>query len=181
MDFSLCIEEAYAKNQYAKAHFVQGDVQFPPVAADHFDIVHCSGVLIHTNNTELSFSCIAPIVKAGGKLSVWLYHGRKDIIHNLFNAIRKQTSKLPLKFQYYFYLATLFPLSYVIKRLKKNKQNKREMMVAILDWFTPEFRWEHSHEEVLAWFSKREFSNMKITTTDIFGFNMIGEKAARDL
>ena len=176
MDFSDSIVTANKFNVSEKVHFIQGDVQFPPVAFNYFDLVHSSGVLIHTNNTELSLSCLTPTLKDGGKMSVFLYHPRKDFIHNLFNTIRKVTSKLPLGFQYYLYLFTLFPVSFVVKRIKGNKENAREMMVNILDWFTPEFRSEHSHSEVAAWFLKRDFSDITITTSGMFGFNTIATK-----
>ena len=176
MDFTNCIEEAYTKNEFVNVHFIQGDVQFPPLPFNYFDIVHCSGVLIHTNNTELSFSCIESTVKEKGKLSVWLYHPRKNLIHNLFNSVRKLTSKLPLTFQYYLYLVTVFPVSFCIKRLKGNRQNRREMMVSILDWLTPEYRWEHEHAEAASWFYKRGYKKISITTVDTFGFNIVGEK-----
>ena len=180
MDFSNSIERAFQKNAHPNVHFIQGDVQFPPVVFEKFDIVHCSGVLIHTNNTELSFSCIEPCVKEKGKLSVWLYHPRKDVIHNLFNFIRRFTSKLPITLQYYLYLVTLLPISYVIKRLKGNKQNVREMKIEILDWFTPEFRWEHSQDEAASWFYKRNYSTVSVTTTEKFGFNITGIKNPRN-
>jgi 2-polyprenyl-3-methyl-5-hydroxy-6-metoxy-1,4-benzoquinol methylase/uncharacterized protein YbaR (Trm112 family) len=178
MDFSNSIERAYEKNKSSHVNYIQGNLQFPPVKFNHFDIVHSSGVLIATNNTELSFSCIEPLVKENGKLSVWLYHHRNDFIHNMFNGIRQITSKLPLSIQYYLYLATLFPISFIIKRLKGNKQNTREMMVDILDWFSPEFRWEHDHEEARTWFLKRNYTNTKVTTDTMFGFSIIGEKKA---
>lgn len=176
MDFSNSIEKAYERNQCSRVHYIQGDVQFPPVLFNYFDIVHSSGVLIATNNTELSFSCLAPAIKKGGKLSVWLYHHRKDFIHNFFNSIRKVSSRLPLRFQYYLYRVTIFPVSFIIKRSKGNKQNSREMMIDILDWFTPEFRWEHDHEEARSWFYKRNFKNVQVTTNELFGFNITGEK-----
>jgi len=176
MDFSKSIERAYLHNKERTALFIQGDVQFPPVIFEEFDIVHSSGVLICTNNTELSFSCISPCVKPGGKLSVWLYAPRKDFIHNMFNFLRRFTSKLPIQIQYYIYLITLFPISFIIKRLKGNKQNAREIMVTILDWFSPEFRWEHSTQEATSWFHKRQFNAIQITTSDIFGFNIIGTR-----
>jgi 2-polyprenyl-3-methyl-5-hydroxy-6-metoxy-1,4-benzoquinol methylase/uncharacterized protein YbaR (Trm112 family) len=176
MDFSESIERAFEKNSMPNAFFIQGDVQFPPVAFNHFDIVHCSGVLIATNNSELSFSCLEPCVRQNGKLSVWLYHPRKNFIHNLFNFIRKFSSKLPIKIQYYLYLFTLFPISFIIKRLKGNKQNTREMMIDLLDWFSPEFRWEHTHDEAHSWYSKRNYSDISITTNELFGFNMVGIK-----
>jgi len=176
MDLSESIVRAYQHNQQENAMFVQGDIQFPPVAIESFDIVHCSGVLICTNNTEYSFSCIDPCVKAGGKLSVWLYHPRKNLSHNLSNFIRRFTSKLPIKLQYYLYLFTFFPVSFVLKRLKGNKQNAREMTIDILDWFSPQYRWEHEPDEAESWFLKRNYAQVKITTKDTFGFNIIGIK-----
>jgi hypothetical protein len=176
MDLSKSIERAYLDNKEENAFFLQGDVQYPPLQFEKFDIVHSSGVLICTNNSELTFSKISPCVKKDGKLSVWLYHPRKNFVHNTFNFLRNYTSKLPIKVQYYLYLFTLFPVSYVVKKIKGNKQNGREMMIAIMDWFSPEFRWEHTHEEATSWFTKRNFSDVKVTTTDTFGFNIIGKK-----
>ena len=176
MDLSKSVERANANNKEENAFFLQGDVQYPPLRPESFDIVHSSGVLICTNNSELTFSRIEPFVKKPGKLSVWLYHPRKNIVHNTFNFIRKFTSRLPIKAQYYLYLFTLFPASFVIKKIKGNKQNAREMMIAIMDWFSPEFRWEHTHEEAETWFTKRNYKEVKVTTTDTFGFNIIGKK-----
>ena len=176
MDLSRSVERAFLNNKEENAFFLQGDVQYPPLEFEKFDIVHSSGVLICTNNSELTFSKISPCVKKDGKLSVWLYHPRKDIVHNAFNLLRNYSSKLPIKVQYYLYLFTLFPVSYVIKKIKGNKQNAREMMIAIMDWFSPEFRWEHTQEEAAAWFTKRNFNKVKVTTTDTFGFNIIGKK-----
>jgi len=63
MDFSNSIERAHRENRQRTAIFIQGDVQFPPLEFNRFDIVHSSGVLICTNNTELSFCCIESCVK----------------------------------------------------------------------------------------------------------------------
>ena len=176
MDFTAAIEKAYRYNTSENVHFIQGDVQHPPFANDFFDIVHCSGVLIHTENTKRSFSRLTPFVKKYGKLSVWLYHPRKDLIHNTINKVRSVTSKLPFRMQYYLYLMTIYPLSFVIKKLKGNRQNKREMMIDILDWFSPQFRWEHTHSEAASWFTEKGFADVKLTTESIFGFNIIGIK-----
>ena len=176
MDLSKSIERAFLNNKEENAFFLQGDVQYPSLQFEKFDIVHSSGVLICTNNSELTFSKISPCVKKDGKLSVWLYHPRKNFVHNAFNFLRNYSSKLPIRVQYYLYLFTLFPVSFVIKKIKGNKQNAREMMIAIMDWFSPEFRWEHTPEEASRWFTKRNFSDVKVTTTDTFGFNIIGKK-----
>ena len=176
MDLSRSVERAFLNNKEENAFFLQGDVQFPPLQFEKFDIVHSSGVLICTNNSEFTFSRIEPCVKKNGKLSVWLYHPRKNLVHNSFNLLRNYTSKLPIKVQYYLYLFTLFPASYVVKKIKGNKQNAREMMIAIMDWFSPEFRWEHTPEEASTWFTKRNLNDVKVTTTDTFGYNIIGKK-----
>lgn len=176
MDFSLSIERAFNNNTNQNAWYLQGDVQFPPIAFNSVDIVHCSGVLICTDNTELSFSCLSPIVKSGGKLSVWLYHPRQDLLHNMFNAIRKVSSKLPLRLQYYIYLIFFLPPVYLVKKLKGSKQNKRELMIDLLDWLSPEFRWEITEPQAMAWYSKRNFHSVKTTTLEMFGFNMVGIK-----
>ncbi len=174
MDLSNSIERAYGQNRQPGALFIQGDIQFPPLDPGLFDIVHSSGALHHTNNTELSFLCLEPCVKSGGKLSVWLYHPRKDFIHNIFNRLRSLTSKMPFRWQYYFLLCLLLPPSYIIKRLKGNNQNRREMMIALLDWFSPEFRWEHTTDEAACWYSKRGYRSVAVTTTNTFGFSIVG-------
>lgn len=176
MDFSQSIERAFEKNTQPGALFIQGDVQFPPIQFDLCDIVHSSGVLICTTNSELTFSCLETCVKKGGKISVWLYHPVKGLIHNTFNFLRGYTSKLPHKVQYYLYTVTLLPITWIVKKLKGNKQNTREMMIDILDWFSPEFRWEHAHDEAAAWFSKRNYTRVQVTTNELFGFNIIGYK-----
>ncbi|MCW3073658.1 MAG: methyltransferase protein [Flaviaesturariibacter sp.] len=181
MDFSESIIPAFKRNKQENAFFIQGDVQFPPVAFQYFDIVHCSGVLIHTNNPELSFSKLVPCIKPIGKFSVWLYHPRENLIHNTFNKVRRVTSKLPLKLQFYLYSLTLLPMSFIVKKLKGNKQNPREMMIDLLDWLSPEFRWELTHEEVTAWYMKYGFHSIKVTTTNLFGFNIIGVKDSQPL
>ncbi len=176
MDFSRSIERAFEKNNEPGAWYVQGDVQFPPVSFEEFDITHCSGVAVCTNNVELTLSGLTPTIKPGGHMSIWLYHPRKDFLHNTFNVLRKITSRLPIRLQYYLYLIFLFPPVYAIKRWKGVKQNKRELMVDLLDWLSPEFRWEVTHDEAEAMLAKREFRNRKVTTNELFGFNIIGTK-----
>lgn len=176
MDFSRSIDKAYRENNEPAAFFIQGDIQFPPVAPASFDIVHCSGVLIHTDNTKKSFDIIERYVKNNGKLSVWLYHPQKNKIHNLLLQLRKITSGLSPKMQAYFCKFILLPPVFIIKRLKGNRQDIREMMIELLDQFGPEFRWEHEHAEVINWFSEKKYSDIRITTVNQFGFNIIGSK-----
>jgi SAM-dependent methyltransferase len=177
IDISLSIERAFANNRSRNALFIQADMQYPPFAPGSFDLIHASGSLHHTNNTEYSFSCLVPLLKKGGKMSTWLYHPRKEAIHNMINKTRNVTSKLPFTLQSAIYRFILFPVSFLVKRMKGNRQNKREMMIDILDWFSPEFRWEHRPEEVAQWYAKRKFADIQTTTVDHWGFNITGIKS----
>ncbi|MBI4930959.1 MAG: methyltransferase domain-containing protein [Bacteroidetes bacterium] len=176
MDISDSIVRAFNYNTNPNVSFIQGDVFHPPVEAGRFDVVYCSGVLVATHDPKLGFSCIESCVKTGGKLSVWMYHPRKNFIHNMFNLVRKFSSLLPFRFQYYLYSATLLPLSYLIKKIKGTKQNAREMMIEILDWFSPKYRWEFEPAVLLKWYEKKKYENILITTRNVFGFSIIGTK-----
>jgi SAM-dependent methyltransferase len=105
----LYIENACVNNKNVNSHFIQGDLQNPPFQLEMFDIVYSTGVIHHTNNTELSFSCISPLVKPKGRLYVWLYKPEKDLRHRLIVKIRKVTNKLPIWLQYILYLTFLVP------------------------------------------------------------------------
>ena len=176
MDISLSVVRAFDQNTNPTVFFLQGDIFFPPVAYLKFDLVHSSGVLVATHNPALAFSSIESCVKQNGKLSVWLYHPRKNSLHNLFNFTRRITSKLPIRLQYYLYAFTILPITFILKKIKGTKQNNREMMIEILDWFSPKYRWEFNSEEVIAWYQKHNYTTIMITTKNIFGFNIIGTK-----
>lgn len=174
LDFSNSVERACRRSRKRNAVYIMGDIEFPPVDFRRFDIVHCSGVLIHTENTQRSFDTMESCVKPGGRLSVWLYHPRRDRIHNFFNRIRQAMVPLPLKIKYYILVAIFLPVSFVVKRLKGNRQNKREMLIALLDGFTPEFRHEHSPAEAAGWFANHGYQQTTVTTVNTFGFCIAG-------
>jgi hypothetical protein len=50
------------------------------------------------------------------------------------------------------------------------------MMIDILDWFSPQYRWEHTQSEVEVWYKKRNYRDIQITDDNIWGFNMTGTK-----
>ena len=175
-DFSSSIVRAYKKNENINAFFIQADIEFLPFKESIFDIVHCSGVIVCTRNTKDSFEKLIPFTKSKGKLSIWLYHPRKDFIHNFILFIRKFSSKLPLKLQFFLYSIFIFPPTYIIKKIKGNSQNPREMMIDILDGFTPEFRWEYTENQATKWYIDNNFNNIKVTTNEMFGFNIVACK-----
>jgi len=176
LDVSRSVDRAYLENKNPNVHFLQGDLQHPPFKKETFDIVFSSGVLHHTNNTELSFSIIDKMVKKKGKLYVWLYNPIDSFKHRLYNRLRGITKYIPLKIQYLIYLIFLVPFGLLRERLKGIKRSWRGQLIAYLDTFSPEFRYEHVPEEVLIWFLKRDYHKPEVRTHNKFGFGICGTK-----
>lgn len=176
MDFSNSVEAAYQRNTSPLACFIQADLAHPPFAPGFFELVHCSGVLIHTPNTRNSFRILHDFVKPGGWYSIWVYGKSADALHNLFNQIRNITSRIPVRWQEPVLQYTLFPLVWLAKRAKGNPQKSREMMVEILDWFTPEYRWEHEPEEVHGWYQELGYAQIRTTDQNDWGFHVVGQR-----
>ena len=180
VELSKAVEDAYRRNQQENAWYIQGDLQFLPFEDSTFDVLYSSGVIHHTNNTELSFSIIEKALKPGGKLCLWLYHPRKDLLHNLLLSLRPLTTRMPLRLSFLFLLLFVFPSSYLVKRIRRKRApNFREEMIDLLDGFTPEFRHETPHDMAKAWLARNYFSDIQITTVNPFGFSIAGEKNGR--
>jgi len=170
MDLSNSIERAHRFNTNRNADFVQGDLQIPPLRHEQFDIVYATGVIHHTNNTELAFSCLHELVRRSGKYYVWIYHPVSDAMPKFYTWARKYTHRLPLRVQYWFYLIFLIPPSAIIKGLRGSGHNVREQMVDIFDGLSPEFRHEHTPDELASWFLKRNYYPPRISVVDYLGF-----------
>ena len=175
IDVSLSVERAYEFNQNINAQFLQADLQNPPFANGTFDIVYSTGVIHHTNNTELSFSCISPLLKPSGRLYIWLYKPEKDFRHNFLISLRKITNKMPIWMQYVFYLTCLVPQGMIKEIIRGKKITWREQLINYFDVLSPEFRYEHTPEEVTLWYLKRNFSNINITIKEYLGFGIFGD------
>lgn len=177
VELSKAVESAYSHNKCSRAMYIQGDLQFLPFANATFDVLYSSGVIHHTNNTELSFSLIEKLVKPNGKICLWLYHPQQNIGHNFLLAVRGFSRKLPLKFTAFILWIFVLPFMFAIKKLKGNKElNYREELIDLLDAFTPEFREEIPHDVATCWLKSRDYQNVAITTENDFGFSIVGTK-----
>jgi 2-polyprenyl-3-methyl-5-hydroxy-6-metoxy-1,4-benzoquinol methylase len=177
IELSKSIENAYILNKNINAMYIQGDLQFLAFKFSSFDVLYSSGVIHHTNNTELSLSLIEPILKENGKICLWLYHPRKSIIHNLIDRCRKFTSILPIKLTFILLVIFILPFTLLIKYFKRKKApNFREEIIDLLDSFTPEFRHETEQDLATIWLQRRNYKNIKIATESQFGYSIIGEK-----
>ena len=174
IDGSDSIVNAYLHNTNPKVHYIQCDLQLPPFAVETFDIVYSTGVIHHTTNTELSFSCISGLTKKGGKLYVWLYKPEKDLKHNALNFARGITNKFPIKVQYWMFLILLVPQGLLKMKMRGIKRNWREQLVSYFDVLSCEFRHEHTPEETKIWYYKRDFEKLNVTIIEYLGFGIYG-------
>ena len=171
-----------AKKQ-PKLHLVQGDLHRPPFKKGVFDIVYSQGVLHHTSDTRKAFDAVAPLVREGGRLSVWLY-GRpgswesfstnplkstrswlKRVLPLVWllvwvrlvfsDFVRVFTVVLPMNLLY----ALCFPLAWLgavplFKYLTFSvHRDRRVRLIENFDWLAPPFQFKHTKEELRAWFS----------------------------
>ncbi len=176
-EISKAVEMAYRRNKQSNAWYAQADLQYLPFAESSFDFLYSSGVIHHTNDTKNSLLLIEPILKSKGKICLWLYHPQNNFIHNAMMGLRKFTKRLPLKVNFYFLLVFIYPISFITKRLKnKPAPNFREEMIDLLDGFSPEFRFEIPYEEARNWLQELNYSDMKKTTTNQYGYSIVGKK-----
>src|SRR5207237_7382249 len=100
IDRAQAAKQRYATGHEAFVHFVQANVMELPFRPGSFDIVHSSGVLHHTPNTERAFLSILSGVRRGGRVYVQLYRRREAWVSIPNMLIRSVTSRLPTRFLY---------------------------------------------------------------------------------
>lgn len=170
-----------------RLHLVQGDLFHPPFKPGVFDIVYSQGVLHHTPDTRTAFRKVAPLVKEGGKLSVWVYgtpgsyrsfasnplrEGRRRLEPLrpllwlvvwtrliLSDMVRAFTTRLPVPVLYAFCfpLAVLGAIPFVKYLTFSVHPNFRVRLIENFDWLAPPYQHKHTKEEVRGWFYQEGF------------------------
>ena len=77
-----------------RVHFVQADLQTPVLAPGSVDIVNSAGVLHPTPDIEQTFRGLAPLVRPGGTVYVWLYKHERFVTATV-NALRALSTRIP--------------------------------------------------------------------------------------
>lgn len=73
LDLSRGVEVARRRDSRANALYVQGDLHRPPLVPGAFDALYSNGVLHHTPAPRSAFEAVVPLVRAGGRVFVWVY------------------------------------------------------------------------------------------------------------
>ena len=165
-----------------RLHVVQGDLLRPPFKPAAFDLVFSHGVIHHTADTKGAFDRLAPLVKKGGKLSVWVYGTpgpwssfktnplrstrawlRKVLPlvwvvvwarQILSDSLRVVTTRMPFHLLY----ALCWPLTFLgavplLKYLTYYVDPQFGVrLIENFDWLAPPFQTKHTKEEVRGWF-----------------------------
>jgi SAM-dependent methyltransferase/uncharacterized protein YbaR (Trm112 family) len=98
LDLSRGVEIAHRRDVNINSFYVQGDLRRPPFRKGVFDALYSNGVIHHTPEPSQSFAAVAPLVRVGGEVYIWVY-GLDDMrwsyrmSHLTF--VRPLTNRLP--------------------------------------------------------------------------------------
>lgn len=185
LDLSTGLEKGQAfRNVYKagnpeKVHFVQADLQNPPLAHGSFDIIHSAGVLHHTPDTYTTFKELRPLLKPGGTFYIWLYKYEK-IVTPIVNTMRAVTTRIPAPV--FAQIAALTSLPFIgfcwtVNKLgirKYSDLNRREATLAVHDIFGAPYAHYHSFAEVSEWYTAAGFTEIWACNDDRRGFGVCG-------
>ena len=165
-----------------RVHFIQGDLQRPPLRDNCVDIVHSAGVLHHTPDTRQTFRALLPLLRAGGTFYVWLYKYEK-LVTPLVNTIRATTTRIPPAV--FARLAQLMSGPFVLFYATANslglraypKINRREAALALMDIFGAPYAYYHSFDEVAGWYRAAGFTEVWFCNDGRRGFGVCGRLA----
>ena len=166
-------------------HFVQADLERPPLAPGTVDLIHSAGVLHHTLDTEATFRRLCPLLGPGGTFYVWLYK-YEPIVTPLVNTIRGITTRLPrpaiaklarvLADPFRGFCRTVNRLG--IRRYPR--LSRREAALALLDIFGAPHAHYHSFSDVARWYESEHFEEVWPCNETRRGFGVCGRQAVRD-
>lgn len=173
-DLSFAVDAAYQNiGERENVHIVQADLFRLPFKKNLFDIAYSIGVLHHTPSTEKAFQAIIPYVKEGGIWAVWVYQRKlRWLLGSRF--LRIFTTRMPKKLVYYF-SAIAIPGYYVYRIPLINKllqiiltlsphPNPKWRWLDTFDWYSPQYQWLHSDEEIHSWFEAAGFEQVEKLT-----------------
>ncbi|MGI8733557.1 MAG: methyltransferase domain-containing protein [Pyrinomonadaceae bacterium] len=191
VDLSSGLEKGYAYRRLhagadpARVHFVQADLQHPPLAPNSLDIIHSAGVLHHTPDTLTTFRALRPLLRPGGTFYVWLYKYEKWVTP-IVNSIRAVSTKIPPAA--FARIADLMALPFIgfcktvnaLNIREYPKLSRREAALALMDIFGAPYAYYHSFDEVLGWYKAAGFSEVWPCDDGRRGFGVCGRDGAAE-
>jgi SAM-dependent methyltransferase/uncharacterized protein YbaR (Trm112 family) len=197
MDFSRAIESTRRNTQdLPNVHLVQGDIYAPPFADGTFDLLYSIGVLHHLPDPQRGINTLAPLVRPGGQVFVWLYSKTRTVTNFLLETVRAVTTRLPhplvnaLSFAGAVVDQYGFVLPYrVVRRVPGTGRLAARMLPRIklysaypfqvlqADWFdrlAAPIRFYYSEDEVERFALQAGLTDVKISPTGLYGWRACG-------
>jgi SAM-dependent methyltransferase len=169
IDLSRAVDAA-AENLGDRALIAQADLFRLPFAEGTFDAVYSIGVLHHTPDTAAAVRALAPLVKPGGTLAIWVY--RRATWYRMADLYRHVTTRMSdgSLYRLCHVLARLYPIQRlpVIGRalsflLPISHQADLEWRVLdTFDWYAPRYQRKHTEREVVGWFRDLGFESIEV-------------------
>lgn len=114
-DYSSAVEANQKNNSfYNNLNLSQASIYEMPFDSNLFDFVCCLGVIQHTPNVELSFSCMVDVLKPGGQITIDVYAMNfKTIFHTKYwvRPLTKRINKIKLLNFIKWYVPKWLPIS----------------------------------------------------------------------
>ena len=147
-------------------HLMQADVFKLPLPPAAFDYIFSIGVLHHTPNTRKAFLRLLPLLKRGGRIAVWLYKKRdalyeavnmilRGITFRLDHATLARWARIAVPVGAFKRWAFKRRWTAVLSKLIPTVSTHPDAPIRVcdtFDWYSPEFQFHHTDEEVEAWF-----------------------------
>lgn len=165
-----------------RVHFVQADLQAPPIARSSMDIIHSAGVLHHTPNTRRTFQELCTLLRDEGTFYVWLYK-YEPVVTPLVNALRSLTTRIPAARFAQVANAAADPFRVFCSFLNAvglrayPRLTHREAALALMDIFGAPHAHYHSFAEVTQWFREERFHEIWECNVDRRGFGACGHRS----
>ncbi len=192
MDLSRAVERAWRETKHrSQIHLVQGNIMKLPFKPNTFEFIYSIGVLHHTPSTRRAFQSLCPILRPGGRISIWVYQTHQPeknaafykrafafLARGVSDGLRVITTRLPHNLLANLCYAAV-PLGLLKRKAVENKALKTVLWPVLLlpishhskwqvrvcdtfDWLAPQFQWKHTTKEVRAWFEAEGLTDIKI-------------------
>ncbi len=150
-------------------HFVQGDLKRLPFEPATFDAAFSIGVMHHDADTRQVFDAVAPMVKPGGRLSVWLYRRSQWWQEAINDWLRKRTTRMPPEqlercCRWGAALGGVPILSQTLNKVVSFSNHPRyeNRLCDTFDWYAPRYQHHHRVEELRGWFRDAGFEDVSV-------------------
>ena len=162
VDLSGAVEAAFRNiGNRPNVRIYQADIMNLPFPEASFDFILSLGVLHHTPDTKTACLKLAPLLKPGGIIALWVYSTElRSFIGSA--VLRTITCRLPQRWLLGL-CRVAFPL-YFVHRVRwlgrvthkclptSLDPNPEWRWLDTFDWYSPRYQWKHTYEEVEGWF-----------------------------